>query len=375
MTVLCDYLISVRPALWIQFESTNDAAAMTTTSKPTAKPTSKPTPKPTPKPTATMKTTRQVRINEGNKPNVRSKPSTDGKIVGQAKSKQTYELLDTSGTWYKIRLEDGTEGWIASGMATIIGATSKPSAKATPKSTVAPGRVSKVRIKEEYNPNVKAMPSTYGEAVGRAKAGQEYEVLDTSRSWYKIRLEDGTEGWLYDGLATVVGTSNATIKPTAKATRKPTAKPTRKPTARITPKPTAKPAEKPSDSKSGTTTRKIDDWYISDDGKYGIQIFGLDKNYDGSYYVTIYIMQMSSRQIIASSDITVMDKSEVDEWMALAEKYSDDFQFHLSDSHAIQEFCYQSYKYYSFNIVVDIVRNGRFDNPIMFQNGISFRIP
>lgn len=74
-----------------------------------------------------------VRINEGSNPNVRSKPSTDGKILGNAKSNHVYELLSTSGNWYKIRLENGTEGWIANGMATII--KSNKSTNSTTKST------------------------------------------------------------------------------------------------------------------------------------------------------------------------------------------------------------------------------------------------
>ena len=61
-----------------------------------------------------------VRINDGSYPNVRSEPSTAGSIIGNAKSNQVYDLLSTSGSWYKIRLEDGKEGWIANGMATVI---------------------------------------------------------------------------------------------------------------------------------------------------------------------------------------------------------------------------------------------------------------
>ena len=63
---------------------------------------------------------RKVRVNEGSNPNVRSKPGADGQKVGTAKSGKTYDLLDERDGWYKIRLEDGTEGWIAGGMAKIV---------------------------------------------------------------------------------------------------------------------------------------------------------------------------------------------------------------------------------------------------------------
>ena len=65
-------------------------------------------------------TNRRVRINEGSNPNVRSKPGTDGKKVGTARSGKTYDLLDEKDGWYKIRLDDGAEGWISSGMAKIV---------------------------------------------------------------------------------------------------------------------------------------------------------------------------------------------------------------------------------------------------------------
>ena len=62
----------------------------------------------------------KVRINYGDSPNVRSQPSVSSTKIGSALSGNVYELLDISGTWYKIKLDDGTIGWIAGGMATII---------------------------------------------------------------------------------------------------------------------------------------------------------------------------------------------------------------------------------------------------------------
>lgn len=59
----------------------------------------------------------KVRINEGSNPNVRSKPASDGQKVGNAKSGKIYDLLEEKDGWFKIRLEDGSEGWIAGGMA------------------------------------------------------------------------------------------------------------------------------------------------------------------------------------------------------------------------------------------------------------------
>ncbi len=50
-------------------------------------------------PFSTPKPITKIRINEGSNPNVRSKPSTDGEILGNAKSEEIYELLATSENW------------------------------------------------------------------------------------------------------------------------------------------------------------------------------------------------------------------------------------------------------------------------------------
>ncbi len=54
-----------------------------------------------------------IRIKEGYKPNIRLKPSTDAKILRQAKPGEKFELLGSSGTWYRIRLGYNMFGWIA----------------------------------------------------------------------------------------------------------------------------------------------------------------------------------------------------------------------------------------------------------------------
>lgn len=72
--------------------------------------------KPTDAPSA-----KKVRINRGSNPNVRKSPSADSKRLGVAKSNQVYPLIEISNNnWYRIKLEDGTTGWIAGGFAEIV---------------------------------------------------------------------------------------------------------------------------------------------------------------------------------------------------------------------------------------------------------------
>ena len=64
--------------------------------------------------------------------------------------------------------------------------------------------VRKVRIAETRTPVIRAIPSTKGEPLGTAEAGAEYELLEAAEKWYKIRLDDGREGWIAGGMAEIV---------------------------------------------------------------------------------------------------------------------------------------------------------------------------
>jgi hypothetical protein len=46
--------------------------------------------------------------------NVRSDPDVKSPIIGYTYHEEEYDVIETNAdeTWYKIRLEDGTEGWI-----------------------------------------------------------------------------------------------------------------------------------------------------------------------------------------------------------------------------------------------------------------------
>lgn len=45
--------------------------------------------------------------------------------------------------------------------------------------------------------NVRDGPSTYAELIGTVYPGEKYLFLEESEGWYKIKLRDGSEGWVY----------------------------------------------------------------------------------------------------------------------------------------------------------------------------------
>ena len=68
-------------------------------------------------------------------------------------------------------------------------------------SALAQGRV---RINPSSNAKVRDSASFNGKNVAQAAAGAEYELLEDAGEWYRIRLDDGTEGWVYNSTATIV---------------------------------------------------------------------------------------------------------------------------------------------------------------------------
>ena len=55
--------------------------------------------------------------------NVRAGPGTTARLVGTVTQNEQYEVLEERGGWYKLRLEDGTEGWVSGKVATLNAAS------------------------------------------------------------------------------------------------------------------------------------------------------------------------------------------------------------------------------------------------------------
>lgn len=83
----------------------------------------------------------------------------------------------------------------------------QPTPAPTPEPTPEP--VILVRIDKAKNPTVRSLPSTKGEKIGTAKAGMEYRLLETQEKWYRIRLDDGAEGWIVSSMAEIIGEGEA----------------------------------------------------------------------------------------------------------------------------------------------------------------------
>ena len=163
--------------------------------------TSAPTATPAPSDPAnekTAKTTEYV--------NFRTGPGTNYSSKGVISLGTTVTVTDTSNSqWYAVRLANGSTGYI---FAQYIKITSTPSAPA-PTEAPADGTV---RAKTTADVNLrKGAGTNYGviRVVGNNTA---VTVTEATNTWYKVKLSDGTEGYLYAQYVTVTSGDINSVK-------------------------------------------------------------------------------------------------------------------------------------------------------------------
>ncbi len=99
--------------------------AKTTTSPPPSPPSKTPEPSPAPAQRTTEIALPFVNVRQG--------PSADSKIITVVKKGTKLTVLEDKLGWLRVRLEDGTEGWVGKNM-TAEGKQPSPAAPAKPKS-------------------------------------------------------------------------------------------------------------------------------------------------------------------------------------------------------------------------------------------------
>ena len=171
------------------------------TETPSATATPAPTPTPTPSDPSkeqTAKTTEYV--------NFRTGPGTNYSSKAVIPSGTAITVTDTSNAqWYAVRLADGTTGYIYAQYIKITSAAATPAPTETP----ADGTV---RAKTTADVNLrKGAGTNYGviRVVGNNTA---VTVTEATNTWYKVKLSDGTEGYLYAQYVTVTSGDINSVK-------------------------------------------------------------------------------------------------------------------------------------------------------------------
>ena len=152
--------------------------------------------------------------------NFRSGPGTNYSSKGVIASGTTVTVTDTSNSqWYAVRLANGSTGYI---FAQYLKVTGTPSATPTPTPTQAPSNDGTVQAKLTADVNLRRGAGTNYGVIKVIGTGTTVTVTDASNSqWYKVKLSDGTEGYLFSEYLKVTSGNIDSAKPSATPTPTP----------------------------------------------------------------------------------------------------------------------------------------------------------
>ena len=150
--------------------------------------------------------------------NFRSGPGTNYSSKGVIASGTTVTVTDRSNSqWYAVRLANGSTGYIFAQYLKVTGTSS-----ATPTPTQAPSHDGTVQAKLTADVNLRRGAGTNYGVIKVIGTGTTVTVTDASNSqWYKVKLSDGTEGYLFSEYLKVTSGNIDSAKPSAKPTPTP----------------------------------------------------------------------------------------------------------------------------------------------------------
>ena len=146
--------------------------------------------------------------------NVRSGAGTSHSVIGSLSNGAKVEIVETSGTWYKIKYGSGY-GYVSKDYVTVSssnnsgstdsgnsnnGSSNNGSSSAT---TIQSGT-----IKVNGGLNVRSGAGTSYSVIGSLNNGAKVEIVETSGSWYKIKYGSGY-GYVSKDYVTVSSSSNS----------------------------------------------------------------------------------------------------------------------------------------------------------------------
>ena len=152
--------------------------------------------------------------------NFRSGPGTNYSSKGVIALGTTVTVTDTSNSeWYAVRLSNGSTGYI---FAQYLKVTGTSSATPTPTPTQAPSNDGTVQAKLTADVNLRRGAGTNYGVIKVIGTGTTVTVTDASNSqWYKVKLSDGTEGYLFSEYLKVTSGNIDSAKPSATPTPTP----------------------------------------------------------------------------------------------------------------------------------------------------------
>lgn len=126
-------------------------------------------------------------IVEASTVNVRLGPGLGYDILTQIQGGSMVNVLDEENEWYKVRLDDGRIGWVASWLINNTEVAASQNLVATI---------------NEYSVNLRAENNEQAEVIGSAEAGEVFTLLYEENGWSQIHYNNQT-AWVLSKLVTI----------------------------------------------------------------------------------------------------------------------------------------------------------------------------
>lgn len=117
--------------------------------------------------------------------NVRTGPDLSSKRSNIVYKGETYPIVERSGNWIKIKVNDQEQGWVYS----FHGETAQ---QASSNTTATNDTVTVL----SDGTNIRSSATTISDVVKRVNAGEELVVIAEQSDWYEIQLEDGHSAYI-----------------------------------------------------------------------------------------------------------------------------------------------------------------------------------
>jgi uncharacterized protein YgiM (DUF1202 family)/cell wall-associated NlpC family hydrolase len=137
---------------------------------------------------------------------VHSGPSTSAPVVNAVQKGQHMRVIAKGGGWVRVRLSDGSVGWVSAAYVPVKRSPAK--AKALAAATVSKTSVGGSTVTVAMN--VRTGPGLRKAVATTLVPGASYRVIGSANGWLHVQLANGSTGWISGAVArTAANTSSA----------------------------------------------------------------------------------------------------------------------------------------------------------------------
>ncbi|SIS51234.1 SH3-like domain-containing protein [Phaeovulum vinaykumarii] len=132
--------------------------------------------------------------------NLRSRPTTNARILMGMPNGTRVRVLSESGPWLRVRLDDGAEGW-AHGRYLVADPPGRGNGgrsgdrRSDRGGPPQPGEFLVVNAPGDGFLNLRTAPSSRADIILRMRHGARVQIMETLGDWVRVRHESGQTGW------------------------------------------------------------------------------------------------------------------------------------------------------------------------------------